>query len=146
MIILFRNILFLKKFLACNCCFGLFSKIKKGSGTNFWRLVSALFFHKNVPYLMLCKMIKFQCHTFFSSQDIKQNVLLSSYLDRWWCHKLKDFSSIILWSNGSQRKNEGKTGIQRFDYLENEKRFLDKIRSIFHNYLGDIIWFKVLTL
>ena len=24
---------------------------------------------------------KFQCHTFFPSQDIKQNVLLSSYLD-----------------------------------------------------------------
>ena len=26
---------------------------------------------------------EFQCHTFFPSQDIKQNVLLSSYLDSW---------------------------------------------------------------
>ena len=31
---------------------------------------------------------KFQSHTFFPSQDIKQNVLLSSYLDNWWRHKL----------------------------------------------------------
>ena len=37
-------------------------------------------FFKNVPYLILYQWTKFQCHTFFSSQDIKQNVLLSSYL------------------------------------------------------------------
>ena len=46
---------------------------------------SALFLHdlpiKNVLYLILYQWIKFQCHTFFPSQDIKQNVLLSSYLD-----------------------------------------------------------------
>ena len=33
------------------------------------------------PYLILSLWTKFQCHTFFPSQDIKQNVLLSSYLD-----------------------------------------------------------------
>ena len=32
-------------------------------------------------YLILYQWTKFQCHTFFTSQDIKQNVLLSSYLD-----------------------------------------------------------------
>ena len=26
--------------------------------------------------------------------------------------------------------------IQKFEYLENEKSFLDDIRSIFHNFLG----------
>ena len=26
-------------------------------------------------------------------------------------------------------------GIQKFEYLENEKRFLDEIKSIFQNYL-----------
>ena len=36
---------------------------------------------KNVTYLILYLWIKFQCHIFFPSQDIKQNVLLSSYLD-----------------------------------------------------------------
>ena len=39
---------------------------------------------------------QFQCHNLFSSQDIKQNVLLTSYLDKWWHHKLYDLSSIIL--------------------------------------------------
>ena len=45
-----QNNFFLKEFLACNCCFGLFSKIKKGSGASFWCTFSAWFFHKNVPY------------------------------------------------------------------------------------------------
>ena len=60
----------------------------KGSGTSFWCTFSVWFFHKNVPYLILYQWTKFQCHTFFPSQDIKQNVLLSSYLDSWWRHKL----------------------------------------------------------
>ena len=34
MIILFQNTLFLKEFLACYGCFGLFSKIKKGNKTH----------------------------------------------------------------------------------------------------------------
>ena len=75
MIILSKCLIFLKKF-ACNGCFGLFSKIKKGSGASFWGLFSAWFFHKNVPYLVLYQWTKFQCHTLFLSQDIKQNVLL----------------------------------------------------------------------
>ena len=29
--------------------------------------------------------------------------------------------------------------IQQFEYLENEKSFLDEMKSIFHNYLRDII-------
>ena len=36
---------------------------------------------KNAFYVILHLWTKFQCHTFFPSQDIKQNVLLSSYLD-----------------------------------------------------------------
>ena len=38
------------------------------------------FFHKNV-HLILYQWPKFQCHTFFPSQDIKENALLSSYLN-----------------------------------------------------------------
>ena len=41
----------------------------------------------------------------------------------------------ILWGNGWQGKIEGKLKIQKFEYLENEKRFLDEIKSIFQNYL-----------
>ena len=32
-------------------------------------------------YLILYQWTEFQCHTLFLSQDIKYNVLLSSYLD-----------------------------------------------------------------
>ena len=41
------------------------------------------FFHKIVSYLILYQWTKFQCHDLLLSQDIKQNVLLSSYLDRY---------------------------------------------------------------
>ena len=131
MIILFQNTLFLKEFLACNGCFRLFSKITKRSGASFCCTFSAWFFRKNVPYLILYQWRKFQCHTLFLSQDIKQNVLLSSYLDSWWRHKLQDFSWINLSSNGWQRKKEGETNIQKFEYLENEKSFLDEIKKHF---------------
>ena len=44
-------------------------------------LAKLAFFHKNDPHLILCQWAKFQCHTLLLSQDIKQNVLSSSYLD-----------------------------------------------------------------
>ena len=44
LIILFQNIRFVKEFLACNGCYGLFAKIEKGSGV--WCTFSAWFFHK----------------------------------------------------------------------------------------------------
>ena len=34
----------------------------------------------------------------------------------------------------------GKTEIEKFEYLENEKSFLDEIENIFHDYLRAIIW------
>ena len=46
---------------------------------------AAYFLHdfssKSIFYLILHLWTRFQCHTFIPSQDIKQNVLLSSYLD-----------------------------------------------------------------
>ena len=53
-----------KELLACNSCSGLFTKIKKGSGTSFWRTFSVQFFH--VSYLILYQLTKFQWHIFFS--------------------------------------------------------------------------------
>ena len=47
------------------------------------------FFHKNVPHLIPYQWPKFQLDTFFPSEDIKQNVLVSSYLDSLWHHKLR---------------------------------------------------------
>ena len=37
----------------------------------------------------------------------------------------------------------GKLEIQKFEYLENKKRFLDEIKSIFHNYLRAIFGEKM---
>ena len=68
--------LFLKEFLACNGCFELFAKMKRGLGLAFAHIFLVIFSIKNVSYLLLYQLAKFQCHTFFSSQDIKQNKLL----------------------------------------------------------------------
>ena len=39
----------------------------------------------------------------------------------------------------ADREKEGKTEIQTFEHLENEKGFLDEIKRIFRNYLRAII-------
>ena len=68
-------------------------------------------------------MIKFQCHTFFPSEFIKQNLI--------------DEVIRFIFDHG---KKEGKAEIQKFEYLESKKGFLDEIQSIFHYYLRAIIW------
>ena len=35
--------------------------------------------------------------------------------------------------------DEGKSGMQKFEYLENEKNFLDEVNCVFPNYLSAII-------
>ena len=145
MIILFQNILLLKELLACNGCFGLFTKIKMGSENSFWIIFSAWFFHKNVSYLILYQWKKFQCHTFFHSQDIKPNVLFSSYLDSSWCHVISSWYSWFIFDEAlkqwlTERKKEGKMEIQIHKYLENEESFLGEIKNIFHSFWRAIIW------
>ena len=60
---------------------GYLAKLKRGLmqafGAHFLHDFSVKFF----PYLILYQWTKFQCHTLFLFRDIKQNVLLSSYLD-----------------------------------------------------------------
>ena len=80
-------------------------------------------------YIILYQLTSFECHTFFRSRDIKQNVLLNSYLDKCWGHKFQDLS----WINGWQGKIERNLEIQKFEYFENEKSFLDEVKSIFYN-------------
>ena len=74
-----------------SCMQWLFWVIYQNSGTSFSCTFSELFFHRNVPYLILYQWKKFQFHTFFPSQNKKQNVLLSFSLDSWWHHKLLRF-------------------------------------------------------
>ena len=56
-------------------------KSKRGLGLAFGAHFLHGFLHKTVSYLILYQWIKCQCHNLFLSQDIKRNVLLSSYLD-----------------------------------------------------------------
>ena len=58
---------------------GYLAKLKWGLVLGFGAHFLHDFFHKNVKYLILYQCTKFQCHTFFLSQEIKHNVLLSSY-------------------------------------------------------------------
>ena len=41
---------------------------------------------------------------------------------------------MILQSNGRHVEKEGRTEIQKFEYLESEKSLLDEIKSIFHSF------------
>ena len=60
---------------------GYLEKLKRGLELAFGAHFLHDFSIKNVPYLTLYQWTKFQCHTLFLSQDIKQNVLSSSSLD-----------------------------------------------------------------
>ena len=74
MIILFKNILLLKEFLACNDVLGLFTKIKRGPETSFW----CTFLHDfSIKMFFIAYSINWQSFnviTLLLSQDIKQNV------------------------------------------------------------------------
>ena len=60
---------------------GYLPKLKRGLGLVFGAHFLHDFSIKVFSYLILYQWAKFQCHIFFPSQDIKQNVLLNSYLD-----------------------------------------------------------------
>ena len=72
---------FKKNFLRAMTVLGYLAKLKGGVGLAF----GAHFVHDFSMKMFLISFpingTKFQCHTLFLSQDIKQNVLFSSYLD-----------------------------------------------------------------
>ena len=45
-------------------------------------------------------------------------------------------------ADGKKGREEGRMGIQKFEYPENKNSFLDEIKSIFYNYLRSVIWWK----
>ena len=42
-----------------------------------------------------------------------------------------------------EKKKEGKTEIQKFEYLKNEKSFLNEIKNIFRSFWRAIAWWKI---
>ena len=136
MIIPFNNIVFLKEFLAFNGCFRIFTKIKKSLGLAFDKFF-AWFFHKNVPYLISYQWTTFQCHSLFPSQDIKQNIF-RLLLTLWTLRLILD-QPLKQWLTG---RKSGNMEIQKFEYLESKKSFLDGIKNICHSFWRAIIWWK----
>ena len=61
---------------------GYLAKLKRGLGLAFGAHFLHDFLIKNVLYFIPYQWTEFQCHTLFLSQYIRQNVLLTSYLDR----------------------------------------------------------------
>ena len=53
-------------------------------------------------------------------------------------HDIINYSTSICPFESGKCGKEGKKS-QKFEYLENEKRFLDEIKNIFHSF---IIWWK----
>ena len=112
------------------------AKLKRDLGLTFGAHFLHDFFHKNLPYLILYKWPKFRCHTLFLSQDVKQNMLLSSYLDKWCYHKLLRF----FLNHPLKQWQTVKSKIQKFEYLKTETSFWDEIKNIFHR---AITWQKI---
>ena len=80
MIIVFQNTLFLKNFLRAMAVLGYLAKLKKGLGVAFgahflhdFSIKSSLFSSSSMDKVSMSHLIFFQ--------DIKQNMLLSYYLD-----------------------------------------------------------------
>ena len=42
-----------------------------------------------------------------------------------------------------KKRKKGKMEIQKFEYLENEKSFLDEIKNIFRSFWRAIIWWEI---
>ena len=135
MIILFQSVLFLKQYPTCNGCFALFTKIKEGSWTGFGCITSAWFFHVNISYVILYQLTKFQCHIFLVSSRCQTKCVIRILFRHMLTSKTLRFilnHPLSQWLTG---KNWGEVGNTKFEYLINEKSFLDEIKRIFHNYL-----------
>ena len=100
------------------------TSFKKESETTFWSTCYAWFFHKNIPYVILCQLTKFQCHTIFSFSRSATKCVIKFLL-----RQLMTSSWFIFdhphkqWPTGERRVEDGK-------------------QNIFHNYLGAVIWWK----
>ena len=85
-------------------------------------------------------MTKLQLHVLFPSQDIKQKFIIKFLFRQLLTSQTLRFIFEHPVRQSLTRQRKGKMGIQTFEYLENEKSFLDEIKTVFHNYFRVIIW------
>ena len=120
---------------------GFLLKLKRGLGLALVTFSAWFFFHKNVPYLILYQLTKFQRHNFlFLKISNKMCYQVLIYIT-------DDVKNVKIYLRSSSKamtdkEKDEKTEIQNFEYLEIKDSFLDEIKSIFHNYLRTITWWK----
>ena len=123
MIILFQNILFLKEFLARNHFFGLFTKVKKGSGSSLWSTFSAWFSNENVPYLI--SMDKVSMSYLYSFLRYQTKCVIKFLFRQFMTSQTLSFifnQPLKQWLTGRKREEDGNTKISR-QKLKNKKSF-----------------------
>ena len=121
MINLFKDILFSKTFSTWVASFRQFTK-------KVWCTFFAYFSIKTC--LILYPLVEFQSQIGIISQDISFTIPTLS------CDDITNL--IYFWSPFSSiadRGKVGKVGLRKCEYLENEKSFLDQIKSIIQNFL-----------
>ena len=137
MIIHFQNILLLKQFLTCNCCFGLFTKILKRSGTSFCcTFFCAIVLQKCSlsNTLSIGKVSMSHCFSFSRYQTKCVIEFLFRQLMMSWTLRLIFDHPVKLWLTGRKRRKDRKTKIwisrERKELLKwNKKHF-----SVFEGY------------
>ena len=111
---------------------------QKGSGTRhllLWRLQNKF---TKISLLVLYYLTKFD-GVIQSGFSVIPNITPANL--RKPIHVVINFSiSICPFESGKSGKEEQK--LQKFEYLENEKKFLDEIKNIFHSFSEAITWWK----
>ena len=133
-----------KKFLPCNSLFGLLTKVKKESGNSLWCTFSAWFSNKNVPYLIYTlSMDKVSLSYLFSFLRYQTKYVIKLLFRQLMMSQTLGFifhQPLKKWLEGRKRGEDRNT---KFEYLENEKNFLNEIKSIFHSFWRAIVWREI---
>ena len=98
MIIHFQSILFLKQFIACNGCFGLFTKLEKGSGTSFCT------HFLNTPSLGKVSMSHLFSFSRFQTKNKKLKICLGSWSQRLTEKKRGEGANTKIWTTWEQKE------------------------------------------
>ena len=106
--------LLLKKFLVCNGCFGIFTKIKRGSETSFWCIFSSWFFHKNVFLFNTLWMSKVSVSYLFSFPRYQTKCIIKFLYRQLMMSQTIRFmldQPLKQWLTGRKRGEDGNTKI-----------------------------------
>ena len=112
---------------------------QRGSGTREKSLFRLQNKFKNIILFVIYYLSKFD-DVMWSSYCVIPKITSANL-----CKSIDDIiinysTCICPFESGNCGENEKK--LQKYEYLENEKSFLDEIKSIFHSFLRAIIWWK----